>query len=78
MLKIYICFIYILFVNILYFFFGGGGEYIVVKLYILNKFLYFLRIKIKRRFRYFIEIFWERFYYGLFFSSKRYVFDYVI
>lgn len=76
MLKIYICFIYILFVNILYFFFGGG--YIVVKLYILNKFLYFLRIKIKRRFRYFIEIFWERFYYGLFFSSKRYVFDYVI
>lgn len=77
MLKIYICFIYILFVNILYFFWGGGG-YIVVKLYILNKFLYFLRIKIKRRFRYFIEIFWERFYYGLFFSSKRYVFDYVI
>lgn len=77
MLKIYICFIYILFVNILYFFLGGGG-YIVVKLYILNKFLYFLRIKIKRRFRYFIEIFWERFYYGLFFSSKRYVFDYVI
>lgn len=77
MLKTYICFIYISFVNTSYFFLGGGGH-TVVKLYTLNKSSYFSRIKIKRRPRYLIEILWERFYHGPFFSSKRHVLDHVI